>query len=439
MARFLLWLTRQALRQGMVVRLVHVNGELGAIAFDADGQVNTVLSLELTDGRVRAVRPVLNPDKRRLLDRDGSGLADPELRREVPSGCPWMVLTRTEGDQLVRGDHPDGQGPWWNGPVLRSVVPVVEKAAHVTTSPARIEEVAGWMAYEEFAFPRGSIAGRFDFGTDLDTVINVTMLATALNFAFTDFDTGLKFETDYQGRMWSDSEAMFACLHRAFAEQVPILDGDYLASIDRAVLERIFQGTIEMPMLDERVEILNQIGARLVDRHQGRFHRFVHDCAPALYAEGDGLMERLPVEFPRFHDVSLYHGREVHIYKLAQLGLWALHTSLRASGSWALRDLHTMTAFADYIVPVALHVMGILEYSADLERRINDGEEILRDSDEEIEIRAHTLYATALLTDEINRIRPPDLQLVIPQVDHRLWKTYHATFRPHHLTRTIMY
>ena len=29
--------------------------------------------------------------------------------------------------------------------------------------------------------------------------------------------------------------------------------------------------------------------------------------------------------------------------------------------------------------------------------------------------------------------------LIIPEVDYRLWKSYHATHVPHHLTRTIMY
>jgi hypothetical protein len=83
--------------------------------------------------------------------------------------------------------------------------------------------------------------------------------------------------------------------------------------------------------------------------------------------------------------------------------------------------------------------MGIIEYSPDLEARINEGQLIDRDSNEEIEIRAHTLYATALLTDRINQLRPDDRQLVIPQVDYRLWKSYHATTWPHHLTKTIMY
>ena len=49
------------------------------------------------------------------------------------------------------------------------------------------------------------------------------------------------------------------------------------------------------------------------------------------------------------------------------------------------------------------------------------------------------LYATALLTEDINALRPPELRVIIPEVDARLWLNYHTTHWPHHLTRTIMY
>ena len=152
-----------------------------------------------------------------------------------------------------------------------------------------------------------------------------------------------------------------------------------------------------------------------------------------------GLLERLVEDFPRYKDESDYHGHRVQLYKLAQLALWGLHATRVRLGLEGIRDLDRMSAFADYIVPVALRVMGIFEYEPSLERRINEGVEIPRDSDEEIEIRAQTLYATALLTDAVNAHRPAHLQLVIPQVDYRLWKAYHASHHPHHLTRTVMY
>ena len=101
--------------------------------------------------------------------------------------------------------------------------------------------------------------------------------------------------------------------------------------------------------------------------------------------------------------------------------------------------MNSMSAFADYIVPVALEVMKITEYSKNLKENIMKGNIIERDSQEEIEIRAASLFATAKLTEEINIRRNKKDQLIIPQLDYRIWKQYHATHRPHHLTVTTMY
>ena len=83
--------------------------------------------------------------------------------------------------------------------------------------------------------------------------------------------------------------------------------------------------------------------------------------------------------------------------------------------------------------------MGITSYSPKLENAINAYQMVPRDSTQEIEIRAHCLYATALLREEVNKLRPPDMLVIIQQIDARLWTHYHTTFWPHHLTKTIMY
>jgi hypothetical protein len=150
-------------------------------------------------------------------------------------------------------------------------------------------------------------------------------------------------------------------------------------------------------------------------------------------------LERLVVEFPRFNDVSDYHGHKIQIFKLAQLGIWGMHLALSPRGHWQLEDAAELTAFADYIVPVGLRVMGIFEYAPELENQINSLQEVERDSDAEIELRASSIYCIALLTDEINNRRPNMTPLLMPQVDFRFWKTYHATHWPHHLTKTVMY
>ena len=322
-------------------------------------------------------------------------------------------------------------------PVVQSVMPVIEASRHVRTHPEVIEQVAGWMAYEEFTLPGDMFA--FPMGKDPDHLLDVIMLSSTLDFAFTDFATSVKFEADYEGGRWSDSDAMFACLHRAITGGLPMTDGAWQASCTRADLEAIFAGTIEMPMLDERVAILNETGAILVDRFGGRWAAWGRTCERALFADGNGMLERLVADFPRFRDVSTYDGRDVTIWKLAQLALWSVHATWSTVGEGGFPDLDRMSAFADYIVPVGLRLVGITSYSDELEARINRGDLIPRDSEEEIEIRAHTIWATALLTDACNALRPADCQLVIPQIDYRFWKPFHTTHWPHHLTRTVMY
>lgn len=323
-------------------------------------------------------------------------------------------------------------------PVLESVLPVIEQSRHVQTDVDKIIEVAGWMALEElpvpgFAFPFG--VGKDDPKQAMDFIL----VGGALDFAFTDFETAVIFEVDYAGEHWSDADAMFACLKRALDEGTPLLEGRYLSGVTREDLERIFRANIEIPLLDERVEILRQVGATLVENYGGRFHNFLAAASPRLYDNGNGLLEKLIAEFPRFNDVSDYHGHQVQFHKLAQLSLWMLYGALHGSGAFTLEDLPKMTAFADYILPLALRAMRIFRYTPELDDAIENHRLIPRDSDEEIEIRAHTLYATALLTEEINKRRPAELQVIIPQVDARLWTHYHKNFSPHHLTRTIMY
>ena len=65
-ARFMLGLMRIAERDGYTVEFVEINGQPGAIV-RAEGAVTGVMTLDVVDGRVAAVRSVANPDKLRHL------------------------------------------------------------------------------------------------------------------------------------------------------------------------------------------------------------------------------------------------------------------------------------------------------------------------------------------------------------------------------------
>ena len=320
-------------------------------------------------------------------------------------------------------------------PVLDSVMPVVLESQDVVTDLDRVAQHAGWLAYEEL--PRPQYLLPFPLELEREEIVDFILTATTLNFAFTDFETRVRFEVEHDGVVYSDSDALHACLARALADGVPVLDGAFLQSVEVDDLRRIFDGPTELPMLDERAEILRAVGGMLVERYDGRFHNVLEAALTRVYDGGNGLLEVLVRDFPRFDDVAHYNGRSVMFHKLAQLGIWMLYVTLRGSGGLKLDDLERLTAFADYIVPAALRILGITRYSDALERAVNDGQPIEAGSPWEVEIRAHTIYATALLCDRINGFRPPELQVIVPQVDARLWVPFHRTHWPHHLTRTI--
>ncbi|MFY9731062.1 MAG: queuosine salvage family protein [Candidatus Acidiferrales bacterium] len=323
-------------------------------------------------------------------------------------------------------------------PVLESVRPAIELSRDVFTHVDKIVEVAGWMGYEELAMPVYPIPTGVK-STEPNDVIDLLLVANSIDTAFSDFTTHVKFQVDYEGQHWSDSDAMFACLNRAMNAGVPMLDGGFLAKLTRPQMEKIFAGNIEMQMLDEKLEVLHQAGSVLAEKYNGRFHNFIKSCPPLLYDEGNGLIERMAKEFPRFNDVSQYDGNELKFYKLAQLGLWFSYATYPKDGPVRLNDVNKMTSFPDYIVPVALRLLGINSYSPALEHAIDSYQLIPRNSTQEVEIRAHSIYATALLREEINKLRSADQQVIIPQVNERLWTHYHTTSWPHHMTRTIMY
>jgi hypothetical protein len=316
-------------------------------------------------------------------------------------------------------------------PVLDSVLPVVQAAHDVSVDLDRLADHAGWMAYEELPPPAFILP--FPLELDRDGIVDFVLTATCVNFAFTDFATRQRWEIVHDGRVLADADGMHFCLQRALAEDVPVLDGAWLAEVTEDDLRRIFRGgNGELQLLDQRTGIWREVGETLVERYDGRFS--------SVFGSAGSCAEFLDVltrDFPRFDDTALYGGDAVRFWKLAQLSVWILQATL--PGGAGFDDLDRLTAFADYIVPAALRVLGITRYSDELEAAIREGRLIEAGSPWEVEIRAHTIYACEELTKRVNELRPPELQAIVPQVDARLWVPFHRTHYPHHLTRTVFY
>jgi len=61
--RLLVGLFRRGRLIGAYIRLAWVNGQPGAVMYDAEGRVISVMELDVADGVIQAIHSVVNPDK----------------------------------------------------------------------------------------------------------------------------------------------------------------------------------------------------------------------------------------------------------------------------------------------------------------------------------------------------------------------------------------
>jgi len=317
----------------------------------------------------------------------------------------------------------------WGSQVLSSVSKVIPKLSCMELNIEKLHEVAINLSKEDFGI-------NYEGNPNIvpEEYIRKTMLINTLNFVFTDFLTSVKYKIENL----SDTDAMVYQIEKALLEGAPLTQGLYMRDMNLKEFKRIFTGNIEMPMADEKVEILNNVGDTLVTKYDGDWINFIDDGPKKLYDNGEGLVERLVRDFKRFDDHSIFENEKVYFLKLAQLAFWGIHRELSKS-YFFIEDMENMTAFADYIIPVALESFGIVKYSSGLKEKIDSGILIDRDSIEEIEIRSTSIYVTAKLTELINNYKNEEEKIIIPQLDFKLWTDFHADERPHHLTKTIMY
>ena len=229
----------------------------------------------------------------------------------------------------------------------------------------------------------------------------------------------------YNRGTWS----MIAAIQRAMREDIPILDSSYLENISVDELGHILRGNVEIPLLNERAAILREVGSIVAQNYKGDFMSAItsvkRDSAP-------DLVDKIVYEFPSFNDSSKYHSEPVYFHKRAQLLVSDLNYFLKLG----LQDIHQLTACADYILPLVVRYWGILEYNSDLTFKVDNHIEIIKDSREEIEIRAGTIMAVEKIKKELHQ--PP---LTSMQLNDYLWLTGDTIPQTqfYHLTRTTAY
>lgn len=179
---------------------------------------------------------------------------------------------------------------------------------------------------------------------------------------------------------------------------------------------------------------LRDLGRHLVSDYGGSFAK-VGDRARGSAAR---LVETLS-HWDCFSDSSIYDDRIVPFLKRAQIAAADLYRADAARPRF--KDMYELTMFADNLVPHVLRLDGVLEFTPELNARVDAEELIEHGSTEEVEIRACAVYAVEMLVRSMSRMRPAPAP-TSAVVDQVLWErgqgpAYKAF--PRHRSRSSAY
>lgn len=322
-------------------------------------------------------------------------------------------------------------------PYTESLRPVWDNPTSVFVDQERLEVVAQGLAAESLRIP--SWNDPVFLSQDDERLVDFLGVGNAINFAFTDFTTHKKFEVSLDDRIWRGAFGMWACLLRADRSGVRVLDGYFLRTISDEEGRSLLAGLSPVPMLEERISILREVGAGLCQHYGGRFAHLFKASGYRAFGPG-GILARLLEHLPSFRDESSHEmtGRSLMFHKRAQLlAMMYQGRALVSSRLPSLVDWRELGPISDYAIPKALQNMGILRYSGDLMTAIEDRAIIPRDSIWEQELRAQCSQAQKILLERIAALGATDASYL--HLDYALWSKGRGGKAPHHLTRTTAY
>lgn len=177
-----------------------------------------------------------------------------------------------------------------------------------------------------------------------------------------------------------------------------------------------------------------QLGVVLRDECGGRYDNFVAKANGSAVVLTD-LLSRVGY----FADVYEHDGLRFPFLKRAQLACYDLSLSSPDNEHCQFSDLDRLTIFADNLVPHVLKVDGVLSFDADLEERVEAGENLSAGSVEEVEIRAMAVYVTERLAELSAKRGDPVMPL---RLSDWLWNRGQSSrykARPRPRVRTVHY
>lgn len=258
-------------------------------------------------------------------------------------------------------------------------------------------------------------------------IINFLLIYDAINFSFWG---NPKWMINVNGKELDGCIALLHCIFNLFngrdSEQV-------YRELENMTLEdfkKILSGNVDMPLLEERFNILNSIVKKVNKTMNGNFYGYIE----GIIVDKD-IFKELIENFSNFEDTREYQGETIHFYKLAQLLTSDILHVIEIKEKVKV-DYSNLVGCADYKIPQVMQGFGVLEYDKELTKLVENKIQIEENSEYEVEIRGSMIIVIDYIWKKINKsIDRIDINDFIWSKGQDKTKPYN----PYHLTRTTSY
>ena len=275
----------------------------------------------------------------------------------------------------------------------------------------------------------------YHFSDNSEVTVSYLLVLDSLNFCFWPPPGKARWEVQHKSELLSGYYAMAASLKKAVRSGIAITDADYLARLPLGELKQVLGDRGALQLLDYRVRILNELGQVLLKDYEGKSHKLVDAAGGSAIR----LVRLLAEKLSSFADIAEYQGYTVFFYKRAQIFAADLYGAFNGKKWGQFTDIDKLTTFADYKLPQVLRHLGILCYTQSLAQKVDQQVLLKAGSQQEVEIRANTIWTVELIRKELER---NGKSLRAFEIDWILWNLgQRAEFkvRPYHRTVTVFY
>jgi hypothetical protein len=315
--------------------------------------------------------------------------------------------------------------------ILETTKFVIENSESVKIDRARIVDFAEsfehgtvhhWLSQAPFNFSHFSDNDKLHF----------LFVFNALSFCYWGEP---KWTIDHEGKSYDGAWGMIIALGRAIKEGYNILDFQYCANLSANDFGHILRANVEIPLFTERLKIINEIGKIVQEKYDGQLANLIIEANK----DSQTMLDLIVTNFPGFKDEAIYKEQHVLFNKRAQLLSSDIYQIFKGQGFGDLKNIDSITACADYKLPQILRKLGIFIYSNDLANKIDQKIELIHNSNEEIEIRANTIWAIEYIKQIVVKRSP---KIMSSEINDHLWLATQEKFsddKPYHRARTTAY